>query len=97
MIFIGRNRELDKLNNLYQEQSFQFAVIYGRRRVGKTMLINEFLKDKSSVYYMAVEGNAKENLTGISKALLSDQKTGSYMPEFSDFESLLGYIDDLCR
>lgn len=97
MIFIGRDRELDKLNTLYQEQSFQFAVIYGRRRVGKTMLINEFLKDKSSVYYMAVEGTAKENLTEISKALLSDQKTGSYMPEFSDFESLLGYIDDLCR
>lgn len=97
MEFVGRNRELRKLNDLYQEKSFQFIVIYGRRRVGKTMLINEFLKDKSSVYYMAVEGTAKENLAGISKALLSEQKIDFYMPEFPDFESLLGYIDVLCK
>ena len=43
MRFVGRDRELKKLNELYQEEEFQFVVIYGRRRVGKTMLINEFL------------------------------------------------------
>ncbi len=46
MRFVGRDRELKKLNELYQEEEFQFVVIYGRRRVGKTMLINEFLKRK---------------------------------------------------
>ena len=56
MRFVGRDRELKKLNELYQEEEFQFVVIYGRRRVGKTMLINEFLKKKRSAYYMAVEG-----------------------------------------
>ena len=66
MRFVGRDRELKKLNELYQEEEFQFVVIYGRRRVGKTMLINEFLKKKRSVYYMAVEGTSKENLSGIS-------------------------------
>ena len=35
-MFIGRNQELTALNKLYQEDSFQFAVIYGRRRIGKT-------------------------------------------------------------
>lgn len=55
MRFVGRDRELKKLNELYQEEEFQFVVIYGRRRVGKTMLINEFLKKKRSAYYMAVE------------------------------------------
>ena len=67
MKFVGRERELKKLNELYEEQGFQFIVIYGRRRVGKTMLINEFLKEKRSVYYMSVEGTAKENLSGISE------------------------------
>ena len=58
MRFVGRDRELKKLNELYQEEEFQFVVIYGRRRVGKTMLINEFLKKKRSAYYMAVDGTS---------------------------------------
>lgn len=97
MNFVGRDRELKKLDELYREQGFQFVVIYGRRRVGKTMLINEFLKKKRSVYYMAVEGTAKENLSGISKALLAEKNGDFYMPEFPDFESLLSYIDHLCK
>ena len=55
MRFVGRNRELKKLNELYQEEEFQFVVIYGRRRVGKTMLINEFLKKKRSAYYRGLQ------------------------------------------
>ena len=94
---MGRDREIKKLHTLYQDEGFQFVVIYGRRRVGKTMLINEFLKGKRSAYYMAVEGTAKENLTGISKALLTEGASDFYMPEFSDFESLLLYIDHLCK
>lgn len=97
MRFVGRDRELKKLNELYQEEEFQFVVIYGRRRVGKTMLINEFLKKKRSVYYMAVEGTSKENLSGISKVLLAEKNEEFYMPEFQDFESLLSYIDHLCK
>ena len=81
MRFVGRDRELKKLNELYQEEEFQFVVIYGRRRVGKTMLINEFLKKKRSVYYMAVEGTSKENLSGISKVLLAEKNEEFYMPE----------------
>ena len=94
---VGRDRELKKLNELYQEEEFQFVVIYGRRRVGKTMLINEFLKKKRSAYYMAVEGTSKENLSGISKVLLAEKNEEFYMPEFPDFESLLSYIDHLCK
>ena len=55
-MFIGRKRELKKLNTLYKSDQFEFVVFYGRRRVGKTTLINEFIKDKASIYYMAVEG-----------------------------------------
>ena len=45
-MFIGRNRELNKLNKMYQSEIFEFAVLYGRRRVGKTTLIREFMRDK---------------------------------------------------
>ena len=41
-VFIGREKELDDLNELYAQQKFQMFVLYGRRRVGKTTLLNEF-------------------------------------------------------
>ena len=43
-MFIGREKELSGLSELYDKGNFQLAVIYGRRRVGKTALINEFIK-----------------------------------------------------
>lgn len=95
-MFIGRERELKKLNTLYGSNQFEFVVFYGRRRVGKTTLINEFINDKNSIYYMAVEGTKKENLQGFSKALFSNTGIESHFPEFSDFAKLLDYIDSLC-
>ena len=40
-MFVGRESELIKLEKMYSTNEFQFAVIYGRRRVGKTTLIRE--------------------------------------------------------
>ena len=50
MRFIGRESELAALNREY-ERDGGFVVIYGRRRVGKTTLIKEFLKDKQNTFY----------------------------------------------
>lgn len=48
MEFVGRKKELDDLNLLLKKKSSSFAVIRGRRRVGKSRLIKEFVKDKKS-------------------------------------------------
>ena len=68
-MFIGRERELKALEKLFASNKFEFAVIYGRRRVGKTALINQFIGDKNAVYFMAVESNAKQNLENFSKSI----------------------------
>ena len=60
-MFIGRESELNALNRLYNSGKFEFAVIYGRRRVGKTALISEFIKDKEAIFFTGVETNAKQN------------------------------------
>ena len=70
-MFIGRKSELDDLNKRYKNGKFEFAVMYGRRRVGKTTLINEFVKDKEVIFYTGIEGNEKENLEGLSKSIYS--------------------------
>lgn len=94
-MFVGRKRELEKLNKMYRSNQFEFAVLYGRRRVGKTTLMQEFMRGKSAIYYMAVEGTKKENLTGLSKALLARNQFSPNVPEFHDYEALLDYIDSL--
>lgn len=94
-MFVGRERELDKLNAMYKSNRFEFAVLYGRRRVGKTTLIREFMKDKPGIYYISVEGAKKENLYGLSRAFLSQGEMKQTTPEFRDYVALLEYIDSL--
>ncbi len=53
-MFINREYELNHLNIEYRKNTPKFIIIYGRRRVGKTSLIEEFLKDKKDyMYYLA--------------------------------------------
>lgn len=54
MKFIGRKEELGKLEAEYQRDG-SFVVVYGKRRVGKTTLIKEFIKNKTAFYYLATE------------------------------------------
>ena len=60
---IGRKQESKELLDLYKENKPVFAVIYGRRRVGKTFLVRELFQDKMSFYH-----------TGLSPYELSGQK-----------------------
>ena len=69
-MFIGRDKELDALDRLYKSDKFEFAVIYGRRRVGKTALINHFIDGKKAIYFMGVESNEKQNLENFSKSII---------------------------
>lgn len=43
MAFIGRERELGLLQKQFEGDGFVFDVVYGRRRVGKTRLLQEFI------------------------------------------------------
>lgn len=62
MIFINRKNELKNLNDLWHRQPAQFIVIYGKRRVGKTELIKQFLKNKKGIYFMADKRSNREQL-----------------------------------
>ena len=91
-MFIGRERELNALERLYQSNKFEFAVIYGRRRVGKTALINKFIDDKNAIYFMGVESNAKQNLENLSKSIMEYVSGTEIDSIFSSFQSALEYV-----
>jgi AAA+ ATPase superfamily predicted ATPase len=91
-MFVGRARELDKLNELYHADGFQFPVIYGRRRVGKTALINEFIKDKDAIFFTGIESNARQNLENLSRSILSFADTALENTIFPSFQAAFEYV-----
>ena len=96
-MFIGRERELKSLSRLYASDKFEFAVIYGRIRVGKTAIINEFTKGKTSIYFTGVETNEKQNLENFSKCILEHVTKKPVNTSFSSFQTALEYIFELAQ
>jgi len=50
--FIDRGRELEILERLWRKPGFKLVLVYGRRRVGKTRLLREWLRGKRGAYYL---------------------------------------------
>ena len=90
-LFVARENELSRLNHLYQSPAFQMAIIYGRRRVGKTSLIREFIKDKPAIYSQGIQTIAEQNLK------LSSNDISNFIKENSNLtpspENLANYRD----
>lgn len=59
--FVDREQELQTLQNEYERNGSALVVLYGRRRVGKTTLISEFIKDKNALFFLATEESEAQN------------------------------------
>ena len=59
--FIDRELETETLQNEYERDGSALVVLYGRRRVGKTTLISEFIKDKKALFFLASEEAESQN------------------------------------
>ena len=98
IMFTGRDKELSRLEEMFQSGKFEFAVIYGRRRVGKTTLIQEFIKNKKAIYFVAMESGEINNLQSISQSIYSltfpDSKKA---PIFSSFSEVFENITALAK
>ncbi|MEG2396946.1 MAG: ATP-binding protein [Oscillospiraceae bacterium] len=96
-MFIGRENELHTLDKFYNSDRFEFAVIYGRRRVGKTALISEFAKNKETIFFTGVETNAKQNLDNFSRCIMEYATGVAANSSFSSFQSALEYVFELAK
>jgi len=77
IMFIGRNDELRELNKHYNSNKFECIIVWGRRRVGKTELINKFCEGKKHILFTGVEANDETNFVNfsstVSKVLLNTE------------------------
>ena len=97
-MFVGRERELKKLNEMYDGDKFECAIIYGRRRVGKTSLIQEFIKDKKAIYFLSLETSERINLENFSKSILSvTMENHNTSLQFNSFIDALETIGNIAK
>ena len=93
-MFIGRKKELNELNFRFNNSKKEFGVIYGRRRIGKSTLINEFLKDKPNIFFQAKKDSMYGNLRSFSyeiDKLLDLPKSFVFSSMEEAFDSLIEY------
>lgn len=92
-MFLGRKRELEELNKRFNSNKMEFGIIYGPRRIGKTSLLNEFLKDKKHIYFQAKQASDYDNLLGFSHEISKFFNVGSSF-NFENIGFALEYIAD---
>ena len=95
-MFIGRENELNYLNEKYLSKKAEFVVLYGRRRVGKTELLTEFCSDKPNLFYSCNEYTGKKQFETFCSALLKFEPAllGQYR-RFIDWNDAFSALGDL--
>ena len=92
-MFIGRERELESLKEFYDKDGIGMTVIYGRRRIGKSTLIAEFVKDKKTIFYTATKVGKNRNLELFSKQVVDLLMPGVENISFHTTEAVFDFID----
>lgn len=92
-MFIGREKELASLNEFYEKDGIGMTVIYGRRRIGKSTLITEFVKDKKTIFYTATKVGKNRNLELFSRQVVDLFMPGVENISFNTIEAVFDFID----
>lgn len=96
-MFIGREKELLILNSHYIKDEFQMTVIYGRRRVGKSTLIKEFINNKKCVYFSAIKGNLERNVKLLGSSVIKNLFTEKASVAFDSLFDIFDYIGEYSK
>ncbi len=87
-MFIGREKELQFLEEKYTSSKAQLVVLYGRRRIGKTETLKEFCRGKPHLYYSCTQSTDRVQLNRFSTQLLRENiPAGQYIHSFEEWES----------
>lgn len=90
--FVGREGELAKLDRMYSSKKQNVALIYGRRRVGKSELIKKFIQkyNTDAIYYECKQTTELNNVSSLST--LISEKFSLPPLAFSGIEELLEFM-----
>ncbi|MDR0887958.1 MAG: ATP-binding protein [Candidatus Methanoplasma sp.] len=92
--FSGRKEELQYLEKLYAESPIGTCAVYGRRRIGKTTLIEKFCEDKKAIIFPMIETSEAINLDNMHKIMTGH--SGKDIHEFRTFIDALNTLKEIC-
>ncbi|MGD6805834.1 MAG: ATP-binding protein [Candidatus Bathyarchaeia archaeon] len=92
MRFYDREAELTALEKAYSTKGSEMIVVSGRRRIGKSRLIDEFLKDKERTKILIVPKEEKQVAVDFAEAF-----SDGYTPSFNSVESALEYFFNISK
>ncbi|MBE5866686.1 MAG: AAA family ATPase [Lachnospiraceae bacterium] len=93
MTFMGRETELNYLNQHYESHGSRILVVYGQKGVGKTTLLQKFSKGKPCAYYIARSCSDREQRFQWGQEFLPanrDDKDGLF-PEYEEIFASMTY------
>lgn len=96
-MFVGREAELALLEEAYATDDFQMVVLYGRRRLGKTTLLEQFSKDKSALFFTAQIQADIDNLRDFSRAVIAFFDLPQSTPPFGTWLDALNFTAERAR
>ncbi len=96
--FVDREEEISFLEQRFNSNSPEFIILYGRRRVGKTEIIKQFIKDKNSIYFLADRRPEIDNIKEMQKnmaeflgdSLFEKAEFRDYIELFKEFAERVG-------
>ena len=89
--FIGREKELRELEIRFSSDAFEFIVIYGRRRVGKTMLIEQSINNRRCIFLQGTS-NLKYNLEELSNQVFSLYSEYQGLIKFNSYHDFFRFL-----
>ena len=97
MIFYGRTKQLEKLNKEISSNNMRMTLIYGRRRVGKSELVKQAIKESGikSIYYECKQVTEESNVQSICDIISEVQE----LPRlgYTKVDELLDYVFKLAK
>ena len=97
-MFVDRKAELDWLEEKWRSGKPELILVYGRRRIGKTRLLQEWMKGKEAFYFIAEEIPEKPLLERLSMELA--EFTGDELlaeRPFTSWRQLFIYLAQISR
>ncbi len=94
-MFVAREEELETLRAMYDKNSFQLAVVYGRRRVGKTALLEKLSEEIPTLFFTAREQSSKNNLRDFSVEIRNFFDLPSSMSTFETWGDAFSFIAEM--
>ena len=95
-MFIGRKEELNILKSRYESDNLEFGIVYGQRRIGKTSLLYESVKEYNYIYFLSKDTTYQDNLSYFNNVLT--KFIGTSLPiSFKSFDELFDSLKDYAK